>query len=578
MSNVAIKRVLVANRGEIAIRIIRTLKNMDIGAVAIYETPDADSYHLRFADEAVHIGDGPNSDYLNGEKIITLAKQYKIDAIHPGCGFLSENADFAAACAANGIIFIGPKPETLRLFGDKLLAKKAALDSGAPILPCSEAILADERGFAVAEAFVQQYGYPVIIKSLFGGGGRGIRRVESGTRLQEHLRSASAEAKLSTNNPLVYVEKYIARPRHIEVQILADSQGRTMHLGTRDCSIQRRHQKLIEVAPASLPEAIATSIQNLSVKLASAQGYLGAGTVEFLFDIATQEIWFMEVNGRLQVEHTVTEMIVGVDIVEQQILAAAGKSLSVEEVVFDGIAIEVRINAEDPQDNFNPDGGKFIELYTLPGGPAIRVDSAIYKGYRVPSCYDSLLAKLIVKGYQWEQTVQRLKRSLSETIIAWPKTTIPLYLTICDEEDFKKRNYGTDYLETHPAVFDYSPHEYYIVDNSVYKTDCTNCAEEICPLGKTVACGKTARQHPLSVPPSGLAVAEQNSVKSTIKGKVARILVDLGDTVEAGDHLVELEAMKMHTYICAPQAGVVVDILFEEGDSVDVGSAIVIMK
>jgi acetyl-CoA carboxylase biotin carboxylase subunit len=452
-----IKRILVANRGEIALRIIRTVKEIGIDTVAIYEKPDSEAYLLRFADQAIMIGDGPRKDYLNIERIIWAAKKAGADAIHPGYGFLAENADFSAACEAAGIIFIGPPPEVIRNLGNKVIARQIMKDADIPFVPGTENLSPGEEGMAEAIRFGNQIGYPIMLKASSGGGGRGIRKVANEEELKSQLPQARAEALSAFNDDSIYIEKCVESPRHIEVQILADQHGNVMHLGTRDCSIQRRHQKLLEIAPADLPLDVLEAMHTTAVRAAKRANYVNAGTVEFLVDPATNNFWFMEVNTRLQVEHTVTEMLTGIDIVRQQILIAEGRKLEIpeERVHLVGKAIQVRINAEDPKNNFMPEGGKRVEVYQSPGGPEIRLDGIVYQGYKIPTDYDSLLVKLTVRGYHWDQTIQRLKRALRDFLIVGPKTTIPFYLSICDELDFRKGQFTTSYIETHPEIFNY---------------------------------------------------------------------------------------------------------------------------
>ena len=452
-----IKRILVANRGEIALRIIRTVKEIGIDTVAIYEKPDSEAYLLRFADQAIMIGDGPRKDYLNIERIIWAAKKAGADAIHPGYGFLAENADFSAACEAAGIIFIGPPPEVIRNLGNKVIARQIMKDADIPFVPGTENLSPGEEGLAEAIRFGNQIGYPIMLKASSGGGGRGIRKVVNEEELKSQLPQARAEALSAFNDDSIYIEKCVESPRHIEVQILADQHGNVMHLGTRDCSIQRRHQKLLEIAPADLPLDVLEAMHTTAVRAAKRANYVNAGTVEFLVDPATNNFWFMEVNTRLQVEHTVTEMLTGIDIVRQQILIAEGRKLEIpeERVHLVGKAIQVRINAEDPKNNFMPEGGKRVEVYQSPGGPEIRLDGIVYQGYKIPTDYDSLLVKLTVRGYHWDQTIQRLKRALRDFLIVGPKTTIPFYLSICDELDFRKGQFTTSYIETHPEIFNY---------------------------------------------------------------------------------------------------------------------------
>lgn len=453
-----IKKVLVANRGEIALRIIRTVKELGIGTVAVYEKPDSESYFLRFADQAIMIGDGPRKDYLNIDRIIWAARKSGADAIHPGYGFLAENADFSEACEKAGIAFIGPPPGVIRDLGNKVVARSIMEKAKIPFIPGTENLSPGDKGLQEAVSFGKEKGYPIMLKASSGGGGRGIRKVVNEEELKNQLPQARAEALSAFNDDSIYIEKCVVSPRHIEVQILADQHGNVMHLGTRDCSIQRRHQKLLEIAPADLPPDVLQAMHQTAVRAAKQANYVNAGTVEFLVDPATNEFWFMEVNTRLQVEHTVTEMLTGIDIVRQQVLIAEGGKLEIpeERVQLVGKAVQVRINAEDPKNNFMPEGGKRVEVYQSPGGPEIRLDGIVYQGYKIPTDYDSLLVKLTVRGYHWNQTIQRLKRALNDFLIVGPKTTIPFYLAICDEKDFRSGNFTTDYIETHPEIFDYS--------------------------------------------------------------------------------------------------------------------------
>jgi pyruvate carboxylase subunit A len=457
MEAMKIRKILIANRGEIALRIIRTVKELGLGAVAVYEKPDSEAYFLRFADEAVMLGDGPRKDYLNIDKMIWAARNSGADAIHPGYGFLAENADFSEACEKAGIIFIGPPPQVIRALGNKVVAREIMERAGIPFIPGTKNLPPGEDGLRAAMAFARTNGYPLMLKASSGGGGRGIRKVQNEADLKSQLPMARAESLSAFNDDNIYIEKFIESPRHVEIQILADAYGNTIHLGSRDCSIQRRHQKLLEIAPADLPPEVIESMHQTAIRAAREAGYVNAGTVEFLVDPKTHDFWFMEVNTRLQVEHTVTEMLTGVDIVRQQILIAEGCHLEIpkERVQLTGRAIQVRINAEDPKNNFMPEGGKRVEVYQSPGGPGIRLDGIVYQGYKIPTDYDSLLVKLTVRGYQWEPAVQRLKRALNDFLIVGPKTTIPFYLAICDEPDFRRGVFDTGYLETHPDIFNY---------------------------------------------------------------------------------------------------------------------------
>jgi len=556
---------------------------MNIEAVAVYEKQDRDAYFHRFADRVVQIGDEPNRGYLDIERIIRAAVNTGADAIHPGYGFLAENADFAQACQEAGIIFIGPPPAVIRDLGNKVYARQMMAKAGIPLVPGTESLPAGREGVEAAAAFAARAGYPIILKATAGGGGRGVRRIDNEQELKLNVAAARAEALAAFHDDRLYAEKYVEKPRHVEVQILADQYGHVIHLGTRDCSIQRRHQKLLEIAPAGLPAPVCDRIQEAAVLAAKTAGYVNAGTVEFLVDSRTHEFWFMEVNTRLQVEHTVTEMITGEDLVQEQIRIAEGRPLQIrqEEVRLHGIAIEVRINAEDPKNNFLPEGGKLIEVYHPPGGPGIRVDGNVYKGYIVPSVYDSLLAKLIVWGYEWEQTVDRLRRSLRDFTIVWPKTTIPLYLAICDEPDFQNRKFDTGYLDDHPQLFQYPEAEHYVFDDAVYKL---LLAPHEGMEGRSEEERARDRepgwwQHRRILSPQEIEeLKREGVVKSSIKGKVTDILVEVGDEVMVGDVLVDLEAMKMHTHVLCEVDGKVTDILIEPGDAVDVGDTLVMVK
>lgn len=457
------KTILIANRGEIAIRLIRAVQELGHNAVAVYESPDEMSRHIRIADRAVCLGKGPRKDYLNIDKIIRVAKQVGVDAIHPGYGFLAENPFFAKACENSGIQFIGPTSSIISSLGNKVIARKIMAEAGIPMVPGTANLAQGKEGVNQAIKFASQYGYPVMLKATSGGGGRGIRRIDNYDDLIEQIPIAKAEALAAFNDDSVYLEKVVLNPKHIEVQILADSAGNTVHLGTRDCSIQRRNQKLIEIAPSMIknPELLDT-VCKTAVKAAKAAHYLNAGTVEFLVD-SDQNFYFMEINTRVQVEHTVTEMITGIDIVRNQINIAFGNTLSFtqEDVLIRGHAIEVRINAEDPQNDFMPEGGKKVAVYRSTGGFGVRLDGFVYQGYVIPEVYDSLLVKMTVHGFTWEETVGRLKRCLEDFAIRGPKTTIPFYINIANDNDFVSGDFDTSYIDSHPHIFHYddSPKE-----------------------------------------------------------------------------------------------------------------------
>jgi len=437
-------KILIANRGEIALRIHRACREMGIKTVAIHSTVDHDAMHVRLADESVCIGPAPARDsYLNKAAIIAAATITNADAIHPGYGFLSENADFAQMVEEHGITFIGPSPDHIRMMGDKITAKIAATNAGLPCVPGSAGGIADEE-MALSEA--ARIGYPVLIKATAGGGGKGMKHADTPDDLLEAFRMARAEAKAAFGNDEVYMEKYLQHPRHIEMQILADSFGSVVHLGERDCSLQRKHQKVLEEAPSpALNDDARTRIGEIACEAIRKLGYRNAGTLEFLYE--NGEFYFIEMNTRLQVEHPVTEAITGIDIVREQIRIAAGAPLGYgqEDIRFHGHAIECRINAEDPV-TFVPSPGT-IGVFHTPGGLGIRVDSGLYSGYRVPPNYDSMVAKLIVSGTSRNECLMRLRRALGEFVIEGIKTTIPLHVRLVQDEDFVNGDYDIHWLE-----------------------------------------------------------------------------------------------------------------------------------
>lgn len=446
-----ISKVLIANRGEIALRIIRACKELDILSVAIFSEVDIEGVWVRKADECYPMMGDALAAYLDYEKIIALALKADCDAIHPGYGFLSESAEFAQACGDNGIIFIGPKPEHIALFGDKMASKVAMRQIGVPVLEGTDEPLKDKTEGARIAA---EIGFPVIIKAAFGGGGRGMRIVRSADLFDEMFDSATNESKKYFGKTEVFIEKYVENPRHIEVQIIADKYGNVLHLGDRDCSIQRRHQKVIEIAPSPrLNPATRKELYRVSTKAMFKLGYESVGTVEFLVD-DNDNIYFIEMNTRVQVEHPVTELISGIDIIQRMIQIAEGDPLKFlqEEIQFRGYAIEFRINAENPQNNFMPSVGK-ITNYMTPGGPGVRIDSAAYAGYTIPSNYDSMIGKLIVWGLDWEGAVKKARRALDEFYIEGFPTNIPLHREIVRDQDFIEGHLATNYLEKKLDLF-----------------------------------------------------------------------------------------------------------------------------
>lgn len=439
-------KVLVANRGEIALRVIRACKELDIKTVAVYSEADVDSMHVQLADEAICIGPGPSSQsYLKPDRIISAAEVANVDAIHPGYGFLSENAQFAAICDSCKIKFIGPSARLIEMMGDKNQARATARNLGIPVTPGSDGVVRNERE---AQEIASRIGYPVMIKATAGGGGRGMRPAMNEATLVSSFQSASMEAEKAFGNGDVYLEKLIVNPHHIEFQIVADSQGNVIHLGERDCSLQRRHQKIIEECPSPMmtPE-LRKIMGDASVKLAREIGYENCGTIEYLVD-DKHNFYFMEMNTRIQVEHPITEEVHGCDLIKEQIRIAAGMPLSdhVQNSSARHHAIECRINAEDPYNNFAPSPGK-IQLFYAPGGRGVRVDTHVYSGYEVPPYYDSMIAKLIVTGATRDIAIARMRRALNEFLIQGIKTTIPFQDSILKDYDFKNGTYNIAWVE-----------------------------------------------------------------------------------------------------------------------------------
>ncbi|WP_287372925.1 acetyl-CoA carboxylase biotin carboxylase subunit [Oceanithermus sp.] len=438
------KKVLIANRGEIALRILRAARELGVRTVVVHSKADADSLPVLLADEAICIGPpSPQQSYLNIPNILSAAIISGADAIHPGYGFLAENAQFAEMTAEHGITFIGPTPENMRMLGDKATARRIAREAGVPVVPGTDALENVEQALAAAA----EIGYPIILKASAGGGGRGMRVVHNPEDLENAVLQAQEEARAAFGNPEIYLEKYVEEPKHVEVQVLGDGE-RVVHLWERDCSIQRRHQKLLEEAPSILPGEVRQGLVSAAVKLAEHIGYTSAGTLEFLVD-REGHYYFIEMNTRIQVEHPVTEMITGVDLVAEQFRIAAGEGLRLrqEEIEARGHAIEVRINAEDPDRNFRPSIGK-IETLLWPGGNGVRIDSHVYTGYQIPSQYDSLIGKVIVWGADREEAIRRMKRALAETVVDGPglKTTVPFHKKVLDNAFFRRGAIYTNFI------------------------------------------------------------------------------------------------------------------------------------
>jgi acetyl-CoA carboxylase biotin carboxylase subunit len=443
-----LKKVLVANRGEIALRVVRACQELEIPAVAVYSDADEEALHVRHADEAVNIGPPPaGKSYLNVEALIGAAKESGADAVHPGYGFLAENASFAAACRDAGLEFVGPSPEAIERMGNKSAARRIALEADVPVVPGSEETASDDDAVETAN----EIGYPVMVKAAAGGGGRGIRVAEDEEELRKAVRVARQEAEKAFGDGSLYLEKLLVGPRHVEVQVMGDHQGTVIHLYERECSMQRRRQKIIEEAPSpGITPEVRAAMAEAAVRLAREVEYVSAGTVEFLVERgeAGDEFYFIEMNTRIQVEHPVTETLTGVDLVKEQLRVAGGEPLSLEQedVPFEGHAIEFRINAEDPEKDFMPSPGE-ISFLEVPGGPGVRVDSAIYQGYEIPPFYDSMVGKLIVWALTREEAISRARRALREYRLEGIKTTIPLHMRLLEDDAFRSGEYHTGYLE-----------------------------------------------------------------------------------------------------------------------------------
>ncbi len=441
-----VEKVLIANRGEIALRIVRSCRELGIATVAVFSTVDKKALHVQLADEAVCVGDSlSNKSYLNIPNILAAATSRGVDAIHPGYGFLAENDKFAEMCNDHGIVFIGPSPKAIRSMGDKSTAKETMEQVGVPTVPGSKGLLSNvDEAYKLAD----NIGYPVIIKATAGGGGRGMRLVENADNLEKMFKAAQGEAEAAFGNDGLYMEKFIKKPRHVEIQILADRSGNVIHLGERDCSVQRRHQKLLEESPSpAINTDLRKKMGNAAISAAKSIGYEGAGTVEFLVD-DNDNFYFMEMNTRIQVEHPVTEMVTGVDLIAEQIKIASGSKLEFnqDDIHLNGHAIECRINAEDPSHNFRPSPGK-ITGWLPPGGPGVRVDSHVYTGYEIPPFYDSLIGKLIVWGKDRNTAIKRMNRALNECAVTGIPTTINFHLALLNKTEFKEGKIHTKYVE-----------------------------------------------------------------------------------------------------------------------------------
>lgn len=546
-------KVLVANRGEIAARIARAVREEGMIPVGIYEAPDRGSGHLLVMTESVCIGQEPLKGYLDVDAVVDAALRSGCDAVHPGYGFLSESPSMTEACRRAGLVFIGPAPETMRSLGDKVRSRALAVEAGLPVIPASRALAEGDEGVREAVSFGRRYGYPLMLKAVSGGGGRGIRKVTREEELAGLIRLASKEAGAGFGDARVYLEKAISRPMHVEVQIVGDAHGTVVHLGTRNCSVQRRHQKLFEVAPSLVAPALEAEISRAAVEFARHVGYVNVGTVEFLID-EDGGYYFMEMNARLQVEHPITELITGIDIVRTQLDVARGERLPFrqEDIVFQGFAVEARINAEDPSKDFLPERDRRIERCRFPEGRGVRVDTVAGEGYLIPGAYDSLLAKLAVRGISWEDALDRLEEALGRTEIEGVATTIPLFQRMVVHPALREGRLTTAFLEDHPELVRFHPAGGSGAEPSLDDSDDDGEAWG-------AACDSAAEIG------DGDGTVE---IRSHIPGVVEEVLVAEGDRVSEGSPVVIIEAMKMFCNIESTADGVVTETIVRPGQHI----------
>lgn len=583
-----LKKVLIANRGEIAVRVIRTCREMGIATVAVYSELDRDALHVRLADEAYALGGQTAAEsYLNTDAILDVIERSGADAVHPGYGFFSENTDFARAITSRGVTFIGPPPEAIEVMGDKISSRLAAEAAGVSGVPGRSQTLesADE-----IVAFGEEVGWPLAIKAAYGGGGRGMKVVNGPDEAAELLESAQREALSYFGRSECYVERYLTWPRHIEMQILADTHGNTLWLGERDCSAQRRHQKLIEESPAAnFPDDIRRAMGEAAVKVSRACGYVNAGTVEFLYQDG--EFYFLEMNTRLQVEHPVTEYVTGLDLVEWQLRIAAGEELTLTQdtIAHNGHAIEVRINAEDPSGGrFTPSPGA-ITRFDQPSGPGVRLDAGYAAGDTVSQYYDNLIAKLVVWGDTREKARRRMLRAIEETVIEGVATTLPADVAILTSEDFVNGTHSTKWVEERLdlSALSVSATAGAVTDDERVRRDVTaevngrrvNVTLYL-PEGSAVAAAASGAPKKAAKrgSQSGAAATGSGSVTVPMQGTIVKVMVSVGDTVEAGTAVVILEAMKMENSVNADKTGTVTDVKVAPGDSVSAGDIVVVIE
>lgn len=574
--------LLIANRGEIAVRIIRTARDMGLRTIAVYSEIDRDAPHVSLANEAWNIGAAPVADsYLNADRIISVAHEAGAAAIHPGYGFLSENADFAASVIEAGIIWVGPPPEAIAIMGDKISSRRAAAEAGVASVPGTTEPLTDS---AEVVAFASAHGYPVALKAAFGGGGKGMRVVASEADAAAALEAAAREADAYFGRPEVYIEKYLERPRHVEAQVVFDTHGNGFFLGERDCSSQRRHQKLIEEAPApGITEETRDAIGEASLAVGHACGYQGAGTVEFLLD-TDGTFYFLEMNTRLQVEHPVTEMVTGLDLVQLQLEVAGGSELELWEVPVSGHALEFRINAEDPAADFRPAPGR-ISAYREPGGFGVRVDSGVETGTTVSPYYDTLVAKLIVWAPTRELAIEKGRRALSDFVISGISTTIPAHLQLIDHQTFVTARHYTRFVENE-VEFTSVPQD---DGPALPEEEAVSLRQATVEVGgrrydvkmwfpEGQLAGSAPRRRPPRLERGTTPGGDAGVIASPMQGTIVKVGVKAGEHVEEGATICILEAMKMENEIKAPIAGEVVDLRVQAGDSVSPGAVLAVIR
>lgn len=597
-----IKKVLIANRSEIAVRVIQACRELDIKTVAIFSEPDRDSKHVQMADETWQLVGQPARVYLDAEQILDIAKKCGADAVHPGYGFLSENTDFAKKCAESGIKFIGPTPDVIHRMGSKIESRRVMEQAGVPVVPgTTDPVTTVEEVKALGE----KYGYPIAIKASAGGGGRGLRVVRKAEDVEQALAGAQREGASYFGSGEVYVEKYLDRPRHIEVQILADEHGKIVHLFERDCSSQRRHQKLLEETPAPrLDPQLRARLVEAAVRGATALGYTSAGTVECM--VSGNEFYFLEVNTRIQVEHPITEATTGIDIVKEQLLLAGGQkmSFSQEDIAQHGHAIECRINAEDPSKNFMPSPGT-LSRFEMPHHPWVRVDTACYPGYTVLPFYDSLLAKLVVWGRTREEAIQRTRTALKNFKIEGVATTIPFHLAILDDPNFQAGEVYTTYVEqdfmkrfnannatsggapapasqaaANPPISRGNSKSFEVdVNQKVFKVSVTELLDGSQPMppSNKAATAVASKPREMTKKKEAASQAGSGNVQSSMHGLVKELLVEVGAKVEKGQKLAIFEAMKMESDVVADRAGTIKEIKVKTGQTVDSGTLLLVI-